>query len=128
MASVRDNDLAIRTSGDGSLTSTEQDTLTLPGGAPANHAVAIEFVFPTVATGTNPDCALSAEFTDSGKTIRFLFVATVDETNTPGSFVLPIPPTDAESLQVDWTITGTSPVFGLAEAYIIRGEVKAKTP
>ena len=128
MASARDNDLVLRASGDGNLTATENDTLTLPGGAPGNKPLAVEFVFPALATGTNPDCTLSIEFVDSDGAIRVTAPTTVDETNTPGVFVLPIPPTDAESFEADYTITGTTPDFGAVEVYVIRGEVKAKVP
>lgn len=128
MASARDNDLVLRSSSDGSLIATETLTLTLVGGAPGNHPVALEFVFPILATGTTPDCTISAEFTDSGKEINTAFVDTVDETNTPAVYVLPLPPTDATALSVSLTLTGTLPVYGEVEVYVIRGEVKAKTP
>ena len=128
MASARDNDLVLRSTSDGSLTATETLTLTLVGGVPGNHPVALEFIFPDLATGTTPDCAIVASFSDSDKEISTTFTDTVDELNTPNVFVLPLPPTDAQSLTVTLTLTGTLPVYGEVEVYVIRGVVKAKTP
>lgn len=119
MAGPKDSSLDVRVAGDGALTATENDAVTIAGGNVAHTPLSLHVVLPAVPTGTDPDLTISVECVSTDKAIRTTSVDTFDETGTyPKHVVIPLPVIDGPLFEVDFTVTGTTPDYGTVLAWI----------
>lgn len=127
MAGPKDSALDIRTAADGDLTATENDAITIAGGVHAHKPLSLHVVLPQAPTGTTPDLTISAECVTTDKALRVTTVDTFDETGTyPKHVVIPLPPNDGESWEVDFTVGGT-PNYGEVLAWLEQGGTATET-
>lgn len=116
MAGPKDSTLEIRTRA--SLTATENKTKTLDGGNVSKTPLSLHVVLPTTPTGTTPDLDISVECVTTNKALRITTVDTIDENSTyPLHIVIPLPPIDGASWEVDFVVGSGSPTWLNVEAW-----------
>ncbi len=121
----RDEELILR-DGTSDLTADETLTLTLRGGNSHQHSLAVLILLPQDA---NVDTLTwRVRFTDTGKqhSITPTTVHTSGTDTTPVTYVIPLPVTDAESLEVLLDVSGTEN-WGAVQVWLEHVS-NAKTP
>ncbi len=127
MPGPRDADMIVRVGSSGDLTATETKSITVTGGIYMTRPLALRVLVPSQA-GTTPTLVITAKFTTDGKEIEVVHTENIDDASTfPFTLVLPLPPTSDESLDVVFTVGGTSPDFGAVEAWL-EGVSPAQVP
>ncbi len=125
MPGPRDDDLVLR-DGSTDLTATETLTKTLRGGNSHINPLSVKVLLPQAA-GTDT-MAVRVRFTDSGKqiSIEHTTVHTSATDSVPDTYEFPLPITDAESLEVRLTSSGSAN-WGAVQVWLERVKT-AKTP
>ena len=126
-AGPRDDELVLRDGGT-DLTATETLTKTLRGGNSHINPLSVLVLIPQAA-GTD-NIVVTVRFTDTGKQITITHTtAHISATDSvPDTYEFPLPVTDAESLEVVLTVSGTEN-WGAVQVWLERvGGSGAKTP
>ena len=127
MSGPRDNSLILRSSTDGDLTATENLTVTIVGGVHVRKPLGVHVTVPSQA-GTTPTLKVTVKSLTDGKEIEVTHTENIDDATTyPFELILPMPPSDDTSWQVDLTLGGTSPDFGAVDVWMEAVEI-AKVP
>ena len=125
MPGPRDADLVLR-DGSTNLTATETLTKTMRGGNSHINPLSVKVLIPTNASTENIN--VRVRFTDSGKQISITHTTNhIGGTDTaPDPYEFPLPITDAESLEVLLTVSGSTS-WGAVQVWLERTKT-AKTP
>ena len=98
-----------------------ENTFTLEGGSPLDQGYAVVANFPTTPTGTSPSVKVNLKASDAGELIEVTHTDAIDSNTTyPFTLVLPVPPSRSENWEVEFDVSGTSPVFANVSAYVTR--------
>ncbi len=125
MPGPRDNALVVRSTGN--LTATENLAQTLSNGNPRERGLGLSVLVPSQA-GTSPTLKVTVKTLTDGKEIEVTHTENIDDATTFPFFLhLPMPASDDSSWQVDLVVAGTSPDFGVVQAWMEISEL-ARVP